>query len=187
MRHIPITWANLCTLLRVALLPYIWYAIYTGAWGIALAVFMLAALSDIADGWCARALHEETEFGRYLDPIVDKVMIISCYSLFAFHSHMLMLPQWFLYTVVVKEMLILIAGVYIWGIGCTHRIYPACVGKGAMVLQVAFVMWLFISLTCSWHDIGHITLGLMWLTTFGIVAALLHYIIRCIQAMGVSL
>ena len=48
-------------------------------------IFLAAALMDILDGYVARRLHEVTSFGRILDPVVDKVMVLSAFLLFASH------------------------------------------------------------------------------------------------------
>jgi cardiolipin synthase len=47
----------------------------------ALALFMFASFTDLVDGWLARKLNQESEFGRFIDPIADKFLVIA--SLFA--------------------------------------------------------------------------------------------------------
>lgn len=71
---------NGLTLLRLVLIPVILYFVfvpgsYHGA--IALALFALAAVSDAADGFFARTHKGETNLGKFADPIVDKILIIS--------------------------------------------------------------------------------------------------------------
>ena len=75
-----LTLPNGLTLLRLVLIPVILYFVlvpgsYNGA--IALALFALAAFSDAADGWAARAQKGETKLGKFADPIADKILIIS--------------------------------------------------------------------------------------------------------------
>lgn len=71
---------NLLTLLRIVLIPAILYFVlvpgsYNGT--IAFVLFALAALSDAADGFFARAQKGETNLGKFADPIADKILIIS--------------------------------------------------------------------------------------------------------------
>jgi cardiolipin synthase len=70
--------------LRIALIPFIIYClkIRTVEYLIyALALFIFASFTDLVDGWLARKLNQETEFGRFIDPIADKFLVIA--SLFA--------------------------------------------------------------------------------------------------------
>ncbi len=74
MYHIP----NLLTLLRIGLIPLLYAAFYipgaVGDW-LCLAIYSVAAISDFLDGWLARRLKVQSNFGRMLDPIADKLMI----------------------------------------------------------------------------------------------------------------
>ncbi len=73
-----LTLPNALTLLRVALIP-LFVALFflesaTGQW-IALAVFALASITDFFDGWLARRMDLLSPFGRFLDPVADKLLV----------------------------------------------------------------------------------------------------------------
>jgi len=69
------TFPNILTLTRiVAVIPVV-ALIETRQWPAALALFTLAALTDFLDGWIARRWHLQSEFGRFLDPLADKIMV----------------------------------------------------------------------------------------------------------------
>lgn len=85
VRNIP----NALTLLRVLLLPVIWWlyardvpdASYAAAW-----VVLFAALSDLADGIVARRLNAQTEFGRWVDPLVDRVFFFTLLAMLWYYD-----------------------------------------------------------------------------------------------------
>lgn len=74
--HLP----NFLTLARIALVPVFvaafWLPLPAGRW-IALAIFLVAGLTDYADGFIARARNAESRLGRMLDPIADKLLVAS--------------------------------------------------------------------------------------------------------------
>ena len=67
--------ANLFTLLRLILVPYIMGAILDGRHTRALELFFVAAVTDVIDGALARALRLGTQVGAYLDPLADKCLL----------------------------------------------------------------------------------------------------------------
>lgn len=73
-------WPNRLTILRVVLIPVLVVLLYIDAafcrWA-ALIVFVLAALTDFLDGYLARLKKIETNFGRFLDPVADKLLVLS--------------------------------------------------------------------------------------------------------------
>ena len=78
------TISNILTLLRVALIPVIVALYLGGASGYLTAgVFLLAGLTDWADGFLARQRNEESPFGAFLDPVADKLMVSAVLVLMA--------------------------------------------------------------------------------------------------------
>jgi len=73
-------WPNRLSLLRVALIPVILLFLHIDTpvcQGIALAVFILAALTDFLDGYLARRNRIVTNFGKFVDPVADKLLVLS--------------------------------------------------------------------------------------------------------------
>jgi CDP-diacylglycerol--glycerol-3-phosphate 3-phosphatidyltransferase len=72
--------ANILTVTRVLLLPFILVLLaLPWAWAawLCLILYALAALTDFLDGWVARKFNQITAFGRFLDPIADKIFVVS--------------------------------------------------------------------------------------------------------------
>lgn len=78
--------ANIVTLTRIALVPLIMYFFYSrhpwASW-CAFFFFVLACLTDYFDGIIARKFKQQSRFGEFLDPIADKILVISCFIMLA--------------------------------------------------------------------------------------------------------
>ena len=70
---------NLITLARILLVPVVVWAIATGQMYFAFLLFLAAGISDAVDGFLAKRFGMKTELGAYLDPLADKVLIVSIY------------------------------------------------------------------------------------------------------------
>jgi CDP-diacylglycerol--glycerol-3-phosphate 3-phosphatidyltransferase len=95
--------ANKLTMLRVALIPVylvLWYLDFPGNNYAALAVFVIASLTDLLDGYIARHYNQITDFGKFMDPLADKVLVIT--SMICFCS-MGQFPAWALVIVMARE------------------------------------------------------------------------------------
>ena len=72
----------------------------------ALILFMVASFADLLDGWAARKLKQETEFGKFFDPLADKILVIS--SLIALLLLDPLIPLWMILIIVARDLLITI-------------------------------------------------------------------------------
>ncbi len=68
---------NLITLGRILLVPVVVWAIASNEMQAAFVLFLLAGVSDAVDGFLAKRFHMKSELGAYLDPLADKVLIVS--------------------------------------------------------------------------------------------------------------
>ena len=102
------TTATKITLVRVILIPFfMFFLIESGKaeaaasmrW-IALAIFIIASLSDFVDGQVARRCNQVTNFGKFLDPLADKLLVVSCMIIFISQSR---LPDWLVFVVIARE------------------------------------------------------------------------------------
>lgn len=98
--------ASKITLVRVALIPVFMALMYIGgpvsnAWTIAaLVVFIVASLTDFLDGHLARKNNQVTDFGKFLDPLADKLLVIAAMVMFTSWK---MFPAWALMLVLTRE------------------------------------------------------------------------------------
>ena len=95
--------ANKLTMLRVVMIPAFLLVLYLGLpFGnlIALAIFIVASLTDWLDGYIARNYNQTTDFGKFMDPLADKCLVIAAMLWFVEIGQM---PAWALLIVVVRE------------------------------------------------------------------------------------
>jgi cardiolipin synthase (CMP-forming) len=96
MRHLP----NLICLLRIALVWPIVVALYAGQYLVALALFILAAVSDGLDGYLAKRFGWTSALGRVLDPLADKLLLI---VVFVTCTWLGLVPWWLTAAVVARD------------------------------------------------------------------------------------
>lgn len=97
------TTANKITIFRVVLVPVLLVLMYwdfPGHMYWSLAVFILASASDFADGYIARHYNQVSDFGKFMDPLADKLLVISAMLMFVSWGTM---PAWALLIVVARE------------------------------------------------------------------------------------
>lgn len=95
--------ANKLTLLRVILIPVylvVWYLNFVGNNFVALAIFIIASVTDFIDGYVARHYNQVTDFGKFMDPLADKVLVITSMICFCAMGRF---PAWALVIVVARE------------------------------------------------------------------------------------
>ena len=94
------TTANRITIVRMALIPVFLVLAYAGLRWAALAVFILASLSDMVDGYIARHYHQVTDFGKLMDPLADKMLVLAAMVFFVEKGSM---PGWAVAIVLFRE------------------------------------------------------------------------------------
>ena len=100
------TLASKITLVRVAMIPAFMVTMYlsnghAGTWMlISLAIFIVASLTDFVDGFIARNYNQTTDFGKFLDPLADKLLTIAAMSMFCEWG---VFPAWALMIVLTRE------------------------------------------------------------------------------------
>jgi len=96
---------NIITLIRLGLVPAMAYYLADEAYEIALPIFLVAALSDLADGYIARKFKLVSNFGATLDPIADKLSMLVATVLLAWQT---LLPIWLAVAIVARDIVIVV-------------------------------------------------------------------------------
>ena len=179
--HLPsaemrITIPTLFTIARIALIPVIVGSMIGAYWGIALFLFVFACITDLIDGFLARILNEKTFLGACLDPVADKLLLISCFSTLAFiPTSLFSVPYAFVLFVVGKEILQIVGAFVIYQIQGHLNVQPTLLGKTTTCIQMIFIIWLLASYFFSWAPVKiyYVMLGIM---IFFIGASFIQYV-----------
>jgi cardiolipin synthase len=170
-----LTFSTMLTLSRLIFIPFVVYAILIHWWSLALCLFVVAAITDILDGAFARLFDEQTTVGAYLDPIADKILLLSCYtslSLSGLPSYIV--PTWLVVGIFIKELILVIGALYFGLIARTVTIKATWVGKAAMFAQTACVFWLLLVLFAGRATFGPL-LFVHQLVFVLVMASCVHY------------
>jgi cardiolipin synthase (CMP-forming) len=126
---------NLITLGRILLVPVVVWAIASNEMQAAFVLFLLAGLSDAVDGFLAKRFHMKSELGAYLDPLADKVLIVSIYVALGITEA---IPRWIVILVVSRDILI-VGGIMLAALlGKPMKVKPVLVSKLNTVAQIVY-------------------------------------------------
>jgi CDP-diacylglycerol--glycerol-3-phosphate 3-phosphatidyltransferase len=137
---------------------------------------IFAAITDILDGYLARKLNQITEFGKIIDPLADKVLVVFVVLNLFFLGK---IPEYYFYLIVLRDLLILIGGLIVSK--KLGKVLPSdYIGK-ATVLAISFTL-LMILLNVDSHSVPYLIL--YYLSIILIFVSLINYIIKAAKALA---
>jgi len=132
LRNIP----NMLTGIRLLCAPALAILLLTGHERAAFVVFVVAGLTDLADGWLAKRFRLATRFGRWLDPTADKLLMLAAFlSLTAQGAT----PLWLTGVVIARDVVIVLAIFVAKMLELPLRVAPLPIGKFSTAVQVGYV------------------------------------------------
>ena len=146
--------ANAITLTRMLFVIPIGFAIYSEKMGVALVLFMVAALTDWLDGFVARKTGTVSEFGKVMDQIADKVLVN---SVLIFALDMGWVPSWLVVAIVWRDMIV--SAVRILAAKGGNVVAANVFGKLKTVLQMVLIIVL---LSRDFLSLPLLTTVLIW-------------------------
>lgn len=175
---------NIITTGRVILVPVIFWLLVTGQSQLAFFAFLVAGLSDAVDGYLANRFDWKTELGSYLDPIADKLLVVSMFVAFGVSGA---LPSWLVIAVVSRDILIVAGVVLAWLMHRPFQMKPLGVSKAntaALVVLVAVVL-ADQAFALGLDTLKILLIGLTGALTFASLAAYLDLWLRHMSAADV--
>jgi cardiolipin synthase (CMP-forming) len=172
------TVANQLTLLRMLLIPAFVLLVVYGYFGWALVIFTLAGITDALDGLIARATHQKTDLGAWLDPAADKLLLVTTFIVLTLPNIGLTnrIPIWLTVLIISRDVGIVLT-VAIVGLAMGPRTFkPSLLGKGATALYIltcVVVMFFNYLGTTSW-----IVAAFIWASLAITLASGIDYIFR---------
>jgi cardiolipin synthase (CMP-forming) len=165
------TTANKITIFRILLVPFfivqLLYYVRTGDdwnWLFALLAFAFAALADGLDGYIARRYNQKSELGAILDPLADKLLLVSAIILLSLDhgDYFTKIPLWLTVTLISRDIIILIGFLVIHHLLGKTVVRTRITGKIATVFQMATVLWILF----RWTElvVSYLVLGAAFFT-----------------------
>ena len=147
-----VTVPNLLTIFRMALVPVFVSLLFYQKFLLALGAFVLAGVTDGLDGLLARRFHQQSPLGRILDPIADKLMLVTAFIVLSMKSvypapipgH-LPIPFWVTITVISRDVFILVGAAAINMVTGFRTFAPSLPGKISTVVQIIAVAVVMLS------------------------------------------
>lgn len=171
---------NIITVFRIFLVPVVVWLIIDNDMKAAFFCFLLAGISDALDGFLAKRFDWQTELGAYLDPIADKLLLVSIYIVLGFFAH---LPVWLVIAVVSRDILIVGAFLLSLMLGRQVEVRPLFISKANTTGQIILAALVL-------GDLGF-TLGLasvtgivVWIAGILTVVSAGAYLVNWLQDMA---
>jgi cardiolipin synthase (CMP-forming) len=171
---------NLITLGRVILVPIVFWLLVSGQTQLAFLAFVLAGVSDAVDGFIAKRFGLSTELGAYLDPLADKLLIVSIFVALGVRGA---LPSWLVIAVVSRDILIVVGVMLSWLLDKPVRISPLAVSKANTVAQIVLAG---VVLADDGFGLGleALRIGLVWVAGVLTIASLYAYLRAWLRHMS---
>jgi CDP-diacylglycerol--glycerol-3-phosphate 3-phosphatidyltransferase len=170
------TTANKITILRILLIPVfvveVLYYVETGNEVhrlVGLLCFAVAAILDGVDGYVARHYNQWSELGTVLDPLADKLLLVSAIVVLSFHhpGRFGQIPLWLTGIIIGRDLLLGIGALVVRSVVGTITVRPRLTGKLATVFQMVVVSWILL----RWDLLFHGYLLKVWIIGAGLFTA----------------
>jgi CDP-diacylglycerol--glycerol-3-phosphate 3-phosphatidyltransferase len=163
------TTANKVTILRILLIPFFVVEVlyYTKTGNeinrlLGMCSFAAAAILDGVDGYIARRYNQRSELGAILDPLADKLLLVSGIVLLSFDHmpYLQSIPLWLTGTIIGRDILLLAGLIVIQMMVGKVSVRPRIVGKIATVLQMIVVLWILLKWGGKWLTCWTLSAGI---------------------------
>ncbi|MBQ4284190.1 MAG: CDP-diacylglycerol--glycerol-3-phosphate 3-phosphatidyltransferase [Lachnospira sp.] len=167
---------NKLTILRTILIPFFLVFLYTDFWGsanayVAVAIFIIASITDFLDGFIARKYNLVTNFGKFMDPLADKLLV--CSALIAL-ADIGKLPAWIVIIIIAREFII--SGFRTVAADNGVVIAASYWGKFKTTFQIIMIIALIIDLPFSFMH--YINLALIYISLALTIISLVDYMVK---------
>lgn len=162
---------NILTLVRILLTPLFIILLLKNLLTMALFVFALAGISDALDGFIARCFNQKTELGAHLDPLADKLLLLSAYICLA---ALKIIPSWLTVIVITRDVIIILGIAVLTITDKPYEIRPSIISKCTTAIQLATVF--FTLLHPGLPHFRTIQAALFWAAAILTTISGLHYI-----------
>lgn len=173
---------NMITIVRFLLVPAVIYWLLTGEWLLAFTAFVIAGISDGVDGFIARHFDQHSELGGYLDPMADKLLLVSVFVVLGLLGE---LPLWLVIAAVSRDALIVGAVLLSSLMGSPVAVRPLMVSKANTLVQIVLASVVLADLAFA-IDLGPVRPWLVGLSGLLTIASAAAYLVAWSRHMSGS-
>jgi CDP-diacylglycerol--glycerol-3-phosphate 3-phosphatidyltransferase len=138
---------------------------------VALAIFILGVISDAADGYIARKTKQQSKAGLILDPLGDKLLLMSGFLCLSFlKEFVLRFPLWVTFIVISRDMIIILGTVVVFMVKQNIGIFPTKWGKLSTIFQMLSVIAVLVQIKFSFI--------FWWIAVFFTIVSGIDYVKR---------
>ncbi len=149
---------NIITVIRILSIAPICWLLWKGSYGLALTLLVLAGLSDALDGFLARRYGWFTRLGAFLDPVADKLFVVSVFIVFGLKGS---LPWWLIALVIGRDLVIVLGAIAYRLIMGELNMRPLVISKLNTGLQIVLLATTLLHVAIYALP-GWFNLGLQW-------------------------
>jgi len=132
---------NTISILRIVLIPFFAAFLIYHRYDYAFITFVAAGISDALDGFLARRLMLQSELGKLLDPIADKLLVVTSFVILTYSSW---IPAWLTITVISKDLFVFTGWILLFLLFNVRTVQPTITGKTANALQMFLVAYVLL-------------------------------------------
>jgi cardiolipin synthase len=134
---------NMITLTRIVLIPVFVTALVYQHYDWALALFVIASLTDMLDGFTARLIDQKTKLGAFLDPLADKVLLLTSFILFSVYGW---ISTWLAICVISRDLMVVMGWLLVCLTSNDTKVAPTMAGKAAIASQLILLAYVLLAI-----------------------------------------
>jgi cardiolipin synthase len=168
-----LTIPNFLTLLRIIAIPVFLILVNGHRYAAALVLFMAAGITDTIDGVIARLTDSRSELGATMDPLADKLLLISSFVMLTWLGA---LPSWLLILVLTRDVVVLSGYLVIYFVSTPMEVDPTFIGKLNTFNEMFTIGFALLTLARPELPMTTVNLGMWYLTAATTTISGVHYV-----------
>jgi len=188
-RNIP----NFLTTLRILLIPFYLYSFSSYYYFLAFFIFFVASITDIYDGYLARKYNYVSNFGSFLDPFADKLLVISSLVIFLYNPIVIeynTITKYMVFIIVFRDIFVTLLRIFLRhnGVNMVTSYFSKVKTSGQIIIIYLILLFLIIheytSIDVSFLKDYHILYSLSYIITIITLLSGIDYFVRNIKRMN---
>ena len=146
--HLTFNVPNILSFFRLSLTPFLIVALSQGKYGVSLAIFAIAGITDTLDGWTAKKWGWRTPMGRFLDPMADKILMTAAFITLSIPlpDMKFLIPTWLTILVISRDVIIVMVAFLIHVVTGRKSFEPSILGKISTSFQVLTIFFVLLAI-----------------------------------------